>query len=117
METDLERLSQLRIATYTQHLPRDLGLWVLAVVEDAMPHVVRVRRRNEFLQQASDLLPKGSKRARAAMIADGIRRLKREHSAPAACAINSFDWCIASAIASDPKMPSSARHILRLLDM
>lgn len=115
MEADLERLSQLRIATYTQHLPRELGLWALEVVEQALPHVVRVRHRNEFLQRASDLLPKGSKRARAAMIADGIRRLKRDRSAPESCVADSFDWCITSAIACDPKMPSSARHILRLL--
>lgn len=116
METDLERLAQFRIATYTQYLPKELGLWALAVVEAALPHVVRVRRRNEFLRRASDLLPKGSKRARAMLITDSIRRLKRDQCSPASCVTDSFDWCIANAIASDPKMPSSARHILRLLD-
>ncbi len=110
---DAEMLARLRIAVYTGHLPRDVGDWACTTLERGRRRAQLKLERDEHLVRAASLLS-GSRWQRAHALSATIERLRGLD--PDRLPPLGMDWFVASALKVDPVTPSSARHLLRLIN-
>lgn len=108
-----DALQRLSVAVTTGHLPPDLGQWVYCELHRDRPAGERMRERNNHLRSAAGLLPPGSSRKHAEVIAAHIRR--RCDDPYQFLEHGTFEWYVAAAVIADPKIPQSWRQVLRIL--
>jgi hypothetical protein len=115
MGEHLPQLARLRAAVATGQLPRDLGVWVLDLVEELEPVAERVERRNRLLRAAAGRLS-GSRWARAGRLEAEVEALDGPRlSMRAVEADDGVRELVARALEADPGMPRSRRQLFRLL--
>jgi hypothetical protein len=106
-------LARLRIAAYTGQLPSDVGEWACQTLDRARRRTQLKLERDEHLARAARLLT-GSRWQRVNALSEMIEQLRGRD--PDNLPPFGVTWFVASALKLDPITPSSARHLLRLID-
>ena len=116
MGEHLDQLARLRTAVATGQLPRDLGVWVLDLVEELEPAAERLERRNELLRAAAGRMS-GSRWAKAGRLERELQELVAgprllARSAGPAVEVREL---VAKALEICGETPRSRRQLFRLL--
>jgi hypothetical protein len=113
--SDPEQLARLRVATITGHLPPDLGRWAVARLAEGLPAREIQDTRNACLLQAARRLS-GGPWARARRLAREVARARAVGPLAGAWPPNgTLAGEVAAALLIDPDLPTSPRHLLRVL--
>lgn len=114
MGEHVQQLARLRTAVATGTLPRDLGMWALALIEDLEPAAERVERRNALLRAAAGRVS-GSRWARAKRLERELAALGTHPRLRDRAADDGVRDLVALALEADPGAPRSGRQLFRLL--
>lgn len=118
MTDDAERLTRLIHAVRQREpLASDLGLWIVKLATSSMPAAQREHARNSLLRKAASLV-KGSRWRKTTTLVAELKAVRDEWTLHANFprAAEGLTALIVEALFIDPDMPSSRRHILRILD-
>jgi hypothetical protein len=115
MGEHVQQLARLRTATATGTLPRDLGLWALDLLAEFEPAAERVERRNALLHAAAGRVS-GSTWARAKRLEQEIKALDAHPGLRERAADDGVRDLVARALAVDPDLPRSHRHLRRIVE-
>lgn len=114
-ESAVDFLARLKVAVETGRLPRDVGAWVLGVVEDNLPATSRRMVRDRHLRAAANLVS-GTAWAKARRLEQEILSLRgRRPHRPSRGIGARVTMHVRAAIQIDPETPTSVRQLLRIV--
>lgn len=98
-------------------LTSELGAWIVKLATSSMPATLRDHARNSLLRKAAALI-KGSRWRKTTILVAELKLVRSEWTLHAnfPCAADGVTAILVEALCIDPDMPSSRRHILRILD-